>query len=148
MLSCRSRRKTMMSRSSAQPVNPTSRHPNMRSLWAWVLQPIIHRNSLRQGAAAYPSQRRVTILAGRRPIRHNMPMLSSVMNATVPLASVLIGAGLTYWLGIRTRKRTFVEDLFNEAITAVAVADASQHYIRDVTQPQALSVEEYVEVRK
>jgi len=70
------------------------------------------------------------------------------MNATVPLASVLIGAGLTYWLGIRTRKRTFVEDLFNEAITAVAVADASQHYIRDVTQPQALSVEEYVEVRK
>jgi hypothetical protein len=70
-------------------------------------------------------------------------MTTVLVSALVPLVSVLIGALITYQLNVRTRKRTFVEDRFNEAIAAVAVADASQHYISSVSQPQWMADEQY-----
>ena len=50
-----------------------------------------------------------------------------VVNGAVPVLSVLLGAGLTYWLNVRQRRRSTVENLFDQAIAAVAVADAAQH---------------------
>jgi hypothetical protein len=55
-------------------------------------------------------------------------VLSTIMAAVVPLASVLVGAGVTYWLNIRSRRYNRIEDLFNAAIDATAVADVSWNY--------------------
>jgi hypothetical protein len=57
------------------------------------------------------------------------------INALVPIASVLLGAGLTYWLNVRGRRRNNIEDAFNAAISAVAVADASKHYLKQTAKP-------------
>jgi hypothetical protein len=54
--------------------------------------------------------------------------MSTVLAAIVPLLSVLLGADLTYALNVRTRRIGQVEDLFDAAIAATAVADACQHY--------------------
>jgi hypothetical protein len=70
-------------------------------------------------------------------------MWSTVLGATVPLLSVLVGAALTYWLNVRTRRKNTVEDLFNAAIAATAVADASQHYISQVGLPGGMTETEY-----
>jgi hypothetical protein len=69
-----------------------------------------------------------------------------ILGAVVPLTSVLVGAALTYWLNVRTRRRTQIEDLFNEAITAVAVADASRHYIPQVARPAHMTDEAYTDL--
>jgi len=69
-----------------------------------------------------------------------------IVTATVPLLSVLIGAALTYWLNVKARQRDNVLDTFNQAITAVAVADASQHYISDVAKPRTFSEDDHREV--
>lgn len=61
----------------------------------------------------------------------------------MPLLSVLLGAAMTYWLNVRTRRRNHVEDAFNEAIAAVAVADASKSYLRRVAQPAEMSAADY-----
>ena len=61
--------------------------------------------------------------------------MNVVVNALVPIGSVLLGAGLTYWLNVRTRQRNFLEDKFNSAISAVAVADASKQYLKQVSRP-------------
>jgi hypothetical protein len=66
-----------------------------------------------------------------------------VVAAVVPLLSVLLGAGMTYWFNVRTRRRTHIEDAFNEAVAAVAVADASKSYLRRVSKPAEMSAEEY-----
>lgn len=55
--------------------------------------------------------------------------------AVLPLVSELLGGALTYWLNVRDRRRSFIEDLFNSAIAAVAVADASKSYLRRVGKP-------------
>lgn len=79
---------------------------------------------------------------------HTCPVTALIINAVVPLASVLTGAALTYWFNVRTRKRTYVEDLFNQAITAVAVADASKYYIRSVAKPQILDDDAHRQVHE
>jgi hypothetical protein len=56
----------------------------------------------------------------------------SAADVVVPLASVLLGAAITYWLNVRTRRRTKVEDIFHDAIAAVAVAQASRGYTAGV----------------
>jgi hypothetical protein len=43
----------------------------------------------------------------------------------LPLLSTLLGGGITYWVNVRQRRRTYVEDLFNAAIAAVAAAEVS-----------------------
>lgn len=52
--------------------------------------------------------------------------------ALVPLLSVLAGAAITYWLNVRTRNRTRIEDIYHDAIAAVAVAAASKDFITQV----------------
>jgi small neutral amino acid transporter SnatA (MarC family) len=69
-----------------------------------------------------------------------------LINVIVPLSSVLLGAALTYWLNVRERRRTLVEDQFNAAITAVAIADASQHYIKQFARPEHISDDEFAEL--
>jgi hypothetical protein len=71
---------------------------------------------------------------------------SDIVSTVTPLVSVFVGAGLTYWFNVRMRRQNFVEDLFNEAVTAVAVADASKHYLRSVAQPPALPDRQYREL--
>lgn len=51
---------------------------------------------------------------------------------------------MTYWLNVRTRRRNHVEDAFNEAIAAVAVADASKSYLRSVAKPPEMSSEDHL----
>jgi len=47
----------------------------------------------------------------------------------LPIVSTLVGAGITYVINVRQRRRSYVEDRFNEAIAAVAAASASQFFI-------------------
>lgn len=75
--------------------------------------------------------------------RHHETVLTVLTNAVLPLLSVLLGAALTYWLNVRTRRRTYIEDLFNAAISAVAICDASKNYLRRVGRPPELSDDDY-----
>lgn len=74
-----------------------------------------------------------------------------VANILVPLASVLLGAGITYWLNVRQRRRTFVEDRFNEAIAAVSLVVSTISYVphygkwhQDVTEGERIELEKEV----
>ncbi len=68
----------------------------------------------------------------------------TALNLLTPLFSVFLGAGITYWLNVRARQRTHIEDLFTAAIAAVAAAVASRDYISSVAPWPDLSREEYV----
>lgn len=72
----------------------------------------------------------------------------TLLNVLLPLAATLLGAGITYALNVRGRRRTYVEDLFNQAIAAVMAADASVAYTTGVGRPMHLSDDEYVDVLK
>lgn len=63
-------------------------------------------------------------------------------SAGLPFVSVLLGAGITYWTNVKQRRRTKVEDIFHEAIAAVAVASASREYWSDVLLPGASGQEQ------
>lgn len=54
--------------------------------------------------------------------------MKNALDAFLPLVSVLLGAGLTYWLNVRQRRRNAIDDIFAAAIAAVAVAAAGKHY--------------------
>jgi hypothetical protein len=69
--------------------------------------------------------------------------MSTVLAAVVPLLSVLLGAGLTYAVNVRTRRVNQVEDLFDAAIAATAVADASQHYLSGIGCPPGMPDQDY-----
>lgn len=70
----------------------------------------------------------------------------TALNFLTPLLAVLLGALITYWLNVRARRRSHVEDLFADAIAAVRVAEASKDYIRSVAPwSPDLSREEYVD---
>lgn len=49
--------------------------------------------------------------------------------ALVPFASVLLGAFITYWTNVRTRRRTRFEDMLHEAMEASALASANHHVL-------------------
>lgn len=63
--------------------------------------------------------------------------------ALVPLLSVLAGAAITYWLNVRARERTRVEDIYHDAIAAVAVAAASREFITQVGPWVGARTDEY-----
>jgi hypothetical protein len=71
-----------------------------------------------------------------------------VVAAVVPVLSVGFGGWITYALNVRTRRRTYVEELFDRAISAVSVADASVDYLASAGRPQHLSDSEYAELQK
>jgi hypothetical protein len=62
-----------------------------------------------------------------------MDLLAGVV---VPLISIAVGAGVTYWLNVRTRRSMQFEDLINAAIAAVAVEEASRSAITLVVADQ------------
>jgi hypothetical protein len=61
------------------------------------------------------------------------------LNALVPLASVVLGGAITYLINVRQRRRNYVEDLFNQAIAAVAAAEMSVDYMASVGRPEHAS---------
>ncbi len=63
--------------------------------------------------------------------------------ALVPLLSVLAGAAITYWLNVRARNRTRIEDIYHDAIAAIAVAAASREFIGQVGPWRGASNDEY-----
>lgn len=69
--------------------------------------------------------------------------MSTILAAVIPLLSVLLGAALTYALNVRTRRIGRVQGLFDAAIAATAVADASQHYLSGIGCPQGMSDQDY-----
>lgn len=58
-----------------------------------------------------------------------------VLAAVLPLLSTLLGAAITYWINVRQRKQTHLDDLINQAIGAMAAAEASIDYIAAVHRP-------------
>jgi hypothetical protein len=56
-----------------------------------------------------------------------------------PFLSLMLGAGLTYWLNVRQRHKTYLDDLFKAAISAVYVSEASVDYTSHVGRPDRLS---------
>jgi hypothetical protein len=69
------------------------------------------------------------------------------VNVVLPLVGIAIGAGITYVLNVRARRRTYIEDLFNQAIAAVAAAEASIDYTSSVARPANLSDQAWDELR-
>jgi hypothetical protein len=63
--------------------------------------------------------------------------------ALVPVLSVLAGAAITYWLNVRARNRTRIEDIYHDAIAAVAVAAASQKFITQLGPWQGATDDDY-----
>lgn len=66
-----------------------------------------------------------------------------MLSAVIPLVSVLVGAAITYWLNVHTRRRSAVDDLFALAVAAVAAAEASANYVSSVSSWQGATDEEY-----
>lgn len=72
-------------------------------------------------------------------------MVSTIMAAVVPLASVLVGSGVTYWLNVRGRRSSRIEDLFDAAISASAVAEVSLNYphLTGLGRPPGIADQDY-----
>ena len=51
--------------------------------------------------------------------------MSDVLGVVLPFVSVLLGGAITYAVNVRDRRRGKVEDVFHEAIGAVAAAQAT-----------------------
>ncbi|HMJ78584.1 MAG TPA: hypothetical protein VK507_21550 [Iamia sp.] len=71
-----------------------------------------------------------------------------VVLIVVPLLSVGLGAGITYALNVKSRRRTYIDELFDRAISAVSVADAAGDYTTTISRPPHLSDEDYVDLLK
>jgi hypothetical protein len=71
-----------------------------------------------------------------------------VVSTVLPLASTLIGAGITYAINVRVRRRTYQDDLVNSAIAAVAAAEASIDFIATVTRPVHMTAEDFGEFER
>jgi len=72
----------------------------------------------------------------------------SAFDVLLPLISTLLGAGITYAVNVRDRRRTYVEDLFNQAIAAVAAAESSVNYTAGAGRPLHLTDAEYSDLQK
>ena len=55
----------------------------------------------------------------------------TALNAILPLVAVLLGSLITYWVNVRTRVRSKVDDAFREAIAAVAEADSRRKWLEN-----------------
>ena len=61
------------------------------------------------------------------------------IDAVVPLTSVALGAVITYRINVRQRHRNYIDDLFKDAIAAVAAAEFSVDYIASVGRPEHIT---------
>lgn len=73
------------------------------------------------------------------------------VDALVPFLSVILGAAITYWFGVRQRRRTLVDDRFDDAIAAVAMVISTISYVPhygkwhpDVSEEERVSLEKEV----
>ncbi len=66
-----------------------------------------------------------------------------IANSLITLFSVLVGAGIAYWVNVRTQRRQRIEDVFHEALAAVAVAEASHDFITQLGPWQGATEQEY-----
>jgi hypothetical protein len=91
--------------------------------------------------------------APRRP-SETMPsrahrVMTVAFDVLVPLASVLLGATITYLLNVRTRRRSHVEDRFNDAIAAVSLVISTHSYVPGYGKwHPAVTEDERVELEK
>jgi hypothetical protein len=73
----------------------------------------------------------------------------SLLDALVPLASVLIGAAITYWLNVRSRRRNLVENYFDQAVATVALVISTVSYVPHYGKwHEAVSGKERIELEK
>ena len=70
----------------------------------------------------------------------------TALNAVLPLLSILLGAGITYWLNVRQRRLTALDDLFARAIATAAVAEASVDFISHVAPWNGATEADYAAV--
>lgn len=72
-----------------------------------------------------------------------------LIDALVPLVSVLLGAAITYWLNVRSRRRNLVETYFDQAIAAVALVISTISYVPHYGKwHDAVSEKERIELEK
>lgn len=69
--------------------------------------------------------------------------MADLIAVVLPFVSVLIGAGLTYAFSVRQQRRSRVEDVFHDAIAAVAVAHASHDFLTQMGAWRGASPDEY-----
>ncbi len=67
----------------------------------------------------------------------------TVLNAVIPLVSLLIGSGITYWVNVRSRRQNYVEDLINQAIAAVTAAEESVDWTTSIGKPALMSDDDH-----
>jgi hypothetical protein len=72
--------------------------------------------------------------------------MATVLDALVPLASVLLVQVSRTGSTSANGGAPTGDDLFTQAIAAVAVADASKSYLREVARPAYLSEQQYQEL--
>ncbi|MEV0273280.1 hypothetical protein AB0H43_31300 [Hamadaea sp. NPDC050747] len=65
-------------------------------------------------------------------------MDSTAMSALTTIASVLLGAALTYWMNVRTRRRTAAEDTVDAAIAAVALVEVNSRMAPQIVLPEGI----------
>ena len=53
-------------------------------------------------------------------------------NIALPFASTVLGAGITYAVNVRQRRRIYHEEVLDGAIAVVAAAEISVDFIADV----------------
>lgn len=53
----------------------------------------------------------------------------TVVDALVPFFAVILGAAITYWLNIRLRRHTLIEDSFTEATAALSLMLAASEFV-------------------
>lgn len=71
--------------------------------------------------------------------------MADMLTTVLPFVSVVLGALITYVTNVRHRRRTKVEDVFHEAISAVAVAHANKNFITSLGPWQGATPEAYAE---
>lgn len=65
--------------------------------------------------------------------------MKTAMQMLISAAGVGMGAAITYMVNVRDRRRRHVEQLFNDAIAAVAAAEAAMQFINNVPSEAGLS---------
>jgi hypothetical protein len=78
-------------------------------------------------------------------LRHDSGVTAFTIVA--PFLSLMLGAGLTYWLNVRTRHKTYVDGLFKGAISAVYIANATVDYTSHIGRPDRLSDQGWAELQ-
>lgn len=72
--------------------------------------------------------------------------MSRILVVLLPFTSVLLGAAITYVFGVRTRRRSKIEEIYHDAIAAVAIAHAAHDFMADFNPWPGASPDEAREI--